>query len=251
MLPSIPSIPSIPSSSLLPTLSPPLQTNSFVSSSSSSSTSSSHISDSHSSFSTIPTSSSNPSSDPNPIPSSSPHFECNICFETANDEPVISFCGHLFCWSCLHAWFQSCTHRRVPLTCPVCKAGCGEDKVIPVFARGQSNSKTSTTTHPSSSSSSSSSSNSLPKRPSPLRPSVTENPFSRARTGGGFHFQAGIGVFPTGLFGFTFAFPGNRDELNEDARQEQVYESNVNLSNVMLAIGFLVLLNIVFNLFIF
>jgi E3 ubiquitin-protein ligase RNF5 len=28
-------------------------------------------------------------------------FECNICFDTA-DEPVISVCGHLYCWSCIH-----------------------------------------------------------------------------------------------------------------------------------------------------
>jgi len=28
-------------------------------------------------------------------------FECNICFDTAN-EPVVTLCGHLFCWSCLY-----------------------------------------------------------------------------------------------------------------------------------------------------
>ena len=27
-------------------------------------------------------------------------FECNICLEQAH-EPVVTFCGHLFCWSCL------------------------------------------------------------------------------------------------------------------------------------------------------
>ena len=28
-------------------------------------------------------------------------FECNICFDAAKD-PVVTQCGHLYCWSCLH-----------------------------------------------------------------------------------------------------------------------------------------------------
>jgi len=28
-------------------------------------------------------------------------FECNICLETAS-EPVITLCGHLFCWPCIY-----------------------------------------------------------------------------------------------------------------------------------------------------
>jgi hypothetical protein len=31
------------------------------------------------------------------------NFECNICLETAKDA-VVSMCGHLFCWPCLHQW---------------------------------------------------------------------------------------------------------------------------------------------------
>ncbi len=27
-------------------------------------------------------------------------FECNICLSSA-EEPVISMCGHLFCWPCI------------------------------------------------------------------------------------------------------------------------------------------------------
>jgi E3 ubiquitin-protein ligase RNF5 len=30
-------------------------------------------------------------------------FECNICLDTAKDA-VVSMCGHLFCWPCLHQW---------------------------------------------------------------------------------------------------------------------------------------------------
>lgn len=28
-------------------------------------------------------------------------FECNICLELAQD-PVVTLCGHLFCWPCLY-----------------------------------------------------------------------------------------------------------------------------------------------------
>lgn len=28
-------------------------------------------------------------------------FQCNICFETATS-PVVTQCGHLFCWPCIH-----------------------------------------------------------------------------------------------------------------------------------------------------
>ncbi|KAJ1803069.1 hypothetical protein LPJ75_005983, partial [Coemansia sp. RSA 2598] len=57
-------------------------------------------------------------------------FSCNICFDTATD-PVLTICGHLFCWSCLVQWLERSA------TCPVCKAGCDKEKVIPVYGRGK------------------------------------------------------------------------------------------------------------------
>ncbi len=38
-------------------------------------------------------------------PKDSP-FECNICLDVASDA-VISMCGHLFCWPCLHQWMET------------------------------------------------------------------------------------------------------------------------------------------------
>ena len=32
-------------------------------------------------------------------------FECNICLDVARNA-VISLCGHLFCWPCLHQWLE-------------------------------------------------------------------------------------------------------------------------------------------------
>jgi E3 ubiquitin-protein ligase RNF5 len=36
--------------------------------------------------------------------SANSQYECNICLDTARDA-VISYCGHLFCWPCLHVSF--------------------------------------------------------------------------------------------------------------------------------------------------
>ena len=60
-------------------------------------------------------------------------FECNICLDVAR-EAVISMCGHLFCWPCLHTWLETRPNRQI---CPVCKAGIGKDKVVPLYGRGK------------------------------------------------------------------------------------------------------------------
>ncbi|KAM7310587.1 E3 ubiquitin-protein ligase RNF185-like [Ixodes scapularis] len=67
-------------------------------------------------------------------PSQDGNFECNICLDTAKDA-VVSLCGHLFCWPCLHQWLETRPNRQV---CPVCKAGISRDKVIPLYGRGGS-----------------------------------------------------------------------------------------------------------------
>ncbi|XP_024520187.1 RING finger protein 5-like [Selaginella moellendorffii] len=59
-------------------------------------------------------------------------FDCNICLELAQD-PVVTLCGHLFCWPCLYKWTQL---RSICKECPVCKAPVHEDKVIPLYGRG-------------------------------------------------------------------------------------------------------------------
>lgn len=61
-------------------------------------------------------------------------FECNICLDTAK-EAVVSMCGHLFCWPCLHQWLETRPTRQL---CPVCKASISKDKVIPLYGRGSS-----------------------------------------------------------------------------------------------------------------
>ncbi|KAF3615470.1 postreplication repair E3 ubiquitin-protein ligase RAD18 isoform X1 [Capsicum chacoense] len=65
--------------------------------------------------------------------SDSGDFECNICFELAQD-PIVTLCGHLYCWPCLYEWLQ--VHSRSH-ECPVCKALIEEHKLVPIYGRGK------------------------------------------------------------------------------------------------------------------
>jgi E3 ubiquitin-protein ligase RNF5 len=58
-------------------------------------------------------------------------YECNICLDVARDA-VISYCGHLFCWPCLHKWIETKPNNQ---TCPVCKSAISKEKVIPLYGR--------------------------------------------------------------------------------------------------------------------
>ncbi|WOK94954.1 hypothetical protein Cni_G03659 [Canna indica] len=60
------------------------------------------------------------------------NFECNICYELAKD-PVVTPCGHLFCWACLYQWLHA---HSVNSECPVCKGQVLEVNVTPIYGRG-------------------------------------------------------------------------------------------------------------------
>ncbi|XP_060182921.1 uncharacterized protein LOC132612859 [Lycium barbarum] len=60
-------------------------------------------------------------------------FECNICFELAQD-PIVTLCGHLYCWPCLYRWLR--LHSQCH-ECPVCKALIQEEKLVPLYGRGR------------------------------------------------------------------------------------------------------------------
>lgn len=165
--------------------------------------------------------------------------DCNVCFEPATD-PVVTLCGHLYCWPCLYRWLRS-GHNN----CPVCKAGVTKENVIPLYGRGndrvdprtkKTDSAESRPGWGSSSSSSSSSGQSagsggssgasggnsggdesVPNRPSAQRPTPTATDFGGVRgavgggggggwaggNNGGVSFSAGFGFFPS-LFGLQF-----------------------------------------------
>lgn len=74
-------------------------------------------------------------------------FDCNICLDCVQ-EPVVTLCGHLYCWPCIYKWikFQGSDHDDTDETlehqkhpqCPVCKAEVSKDTLIPLYGRGTS-----------------------------------------------------------------------------------------------------------------
>ena len=82
-----------------------------------------------------------------------PRFSCNICFEDVSD-PVVTQCGHLYCWGCLFRWIEpglTVVERQAlqlptpslalpPVdpshrVCPVCKSSCSVTSIIPLYVR--------------------------------------------------------------------------------------------------------------------
>ncbi|CAA2997686.1 E3 ubiquitin ligase [Olea europaea subsp. europaea] len=58
-------------------------------------------------------------------------FDCNICLDLAKD-PVVTCCGHLFCWPCLYRWLH---HHSDAKECPVCKGEVTLKTVTPIYGR--------------------------------------------------------------------------------------------------------------------
>uniref|UniRef100_A0A7N0UDL4 E3 ubiquitin-protein ligase RMA n=1 Tax=Kalanchoe fedtschenkoi TaxID=63787 RepID=A0A7N0UDL4_KALFE len=62
-------------------------------------------------------------------------YDCNICFEMARD-PVITCCGHLYCWPCIYRWLHGHSDAQ---ECPVCKGEVMTENLTPLYGRGQRN----------------------------------------------------------------------------------------------------------------
>lgn len=59
-------------------------------------------------------------------------YDCNICLDVAR-EPVLTCCGHLFCWPC---FYQVSDIDSTSKECPVCKGEVSESTVIPIYGNG-------------------------------------------------------------------------------------------------------------------
>ncbi|CAA0825290.1 E3 ubiquitin-protein ligase RMA1 [Striga hermonthica] len=63
-------------------------------------------------------------------------FDCSICLDFARD-PVVTLCGHLYCWPCIYKWLESQASSDEPTQCPICKAQISEKTIVPLYGRGQ------------------------------------------------------------------------------------------------------------------
>ncbi|EOA26369.1 hypothetical protein CARUB_v10023286mg [Capsella rubella] len=59
-------------------------------------------------------------------------FDCYICLDLSKD-PVVTNCGHLYCWPCLYQWLQVSEAKE----CPVCKGEISAKTMTPIFGRGK------------------------------------------------------------------------------------------------------------------
>lgn len=67
-------------------------------------------------------------------------FECNICFDLAHD-PVVTLCGHLYCWACIFKWLHvhiSSSQPTQEKTCPICKANISQSSLVPLYCHSPS-----------------------------------------------------------------------------------------------------------------
>lgn len=158
-----------------------------------------------------------------------PMFECNICLDTAK-EAVVSMCGHLFCWPCLHQWLETRPTRQL---CPVCKAAISREKVIPLYGRGSTKQE-----DPRSK---------VPPRPAGQRtepePHAAFQGFGfSAFSDGGFQMM-GIGGFPFGIFGSTFSFGTNLRTQNANTNmhlEDEQFLSKAFLWVTIIFLGWLI-----------
>ena len=153
-------------------------------------------------------------------PSADTTFECNVCFETAR-EPVITQCGHLYCWSCLYRWMRL---REESPQCPVCKSAISKTNIIPMYGRGLTESDPRNRVP--------SMNDDVPPRPQGRHePPPSRNGVTLASQFGVHHSQFGtfpyypnyeqfatssFGLFP-GIFGRQMAYMQPNDRPQEDA----------------------------------
>lgn len=105
---------------------------------------------------------------PMPMPVPVPVLACNICNSIFPVNPVATFCGHIFCWPCLH---QSWPQAGQAKLCPVCRSALWEGvNIVPVHGSDDRSMVCSRTTAPGPATSVNRAEAAIPRRPIPPAP---------------------------------------------------------------------------------
>ncbi|CAH9108029.1 unnamed protein product, partial [Cuscuta epithymum] len=148
-------------------------------------------------------------------------FDCNICLDSAHD-PVVTFCGHLYCWPCIYLWLSTSNeHPSHHPNCPVCKSYISKSTLVPLYGDSVSSSSSSSSFSSSSSSSDSDTKKHqpnfvhIPQRPpalsvgvvhdnpdDPPPPLPSEPPPYMSHSLGGSHGSTRAGIGGTVIAGF-------------------------------------------------
>ena len=132
------------------------------------------------------------------------NFECTICLDTAK-EPVLTKCGHMFCWPCIYNWLDS---KGGKAKCPNCKNVITKDDLIPVYSNTENKDNTNRFKN-------------IPKRPKAERNPNSDNDDSNNQ---GF-FNFGFNSFS---FGGFFPFMGMGMNFNNNNQYENDYNNSTN-----------------------
>mmetsp|Transcript_20665 Transcript_20665/g.66958 ORF Transcript_20665/g.66958 Transcript_20665/m.66958 type:complete len:216 (+) Transcript_20665:44-691(+) len=143
------------------------------------------------------------------------NFECNICLELAKD-PVVTHCGHLYCWPCLFRWMEHCSSSK---HCPVCKLPVDENRVVPLYGRGMVHNSNAARVK----------CGGIPERPHGMRPQLN--------TQQSFSLSTGFGLLPILGLSLVPVDEGYSGDAMSPDRQQQIF-----LSRLLLFMGSLVIM---------
>ena len=145
------------------------------------------------------------SSPPAPAPSDA-KFTCRICLDVP-EQPVVTVCGHLFCWNCVYRWID---RNKAAPQCPVCRAAIElpdgspqRARVIPLYVDTSMEGKDPRATAPPRPQAE------RPEAPQPMHaPNFLNGLFGFHGGGGGLggrghNFSVGLGLFPGLFFNFN------------------------------------------------
>lgn len=151
---------------------------------------------------------------------------CPVC-QSQLKSPVVTTCGHTFCWPCLR------THLQTSSACPVCSKYLSKENIVPIYGQaGEAD---------------------ISDLPPPPKPAAPEKPQEEEPRGnnfegdtGGWHVQ--YGFMPFG-FGATFQFGGNFNTGNQHRanRQGQQQNNNSKIMRIVFTIIVVIIMNLLFG----